>query len=44
MQFGGVGLSGTGGVHGEFGYRGLSHYKPVIERDVGNDGSRFPPY
>jgi len=44
MPFGGVGLSGTGGVHGEFGYRGLSHYKPVLERDIVKDEGRYPPY
>jgi aldehyde dehydrogenase (NAD+) len=47
MPFGGVGYSGTGGLHGEFGFRALSHFKPVLERECNNNhpfSLRFPPY
>lgn len=43
--FGGVGNSGMGQYHGDFGVRALSHLKPVINHDTTIDmEKRYPPY
>jgi hypothetical protein len=47
LPFGGVGFSGTGSVHGEYGFNQLSHLKPVLERETINTfpfSLRYPPY
>ena len=42
---GGVGASGTGAYHGEWGFDRLSHLKPVFYRSVLNRmGDLYPPY
>lgn len=43
--FGGVGNSGMGQYHGDFGVRSLSHLKPVISHETTIDmEKRYPPY
>lgn len=47
LPFGGVGLSGSGSVHGKYGFDNLTHWKPVMERETVNTfphNLRFPPY
>lgn len=45
LPFGGVGPSGMGGYHGEFGFQTFSHYKSVIHRKFAFDWHfRYPPY
>ncbi len=45
QPFGGVGASGTGAYHGEWGFRTFSHYKPVFSQ-TGLAGTALfqPPY
>lgn len=43
--FGGVGNSGMGQYHGKFGFKSLSHLKPVLTNGTWFDLSpRYPPY
>lgn len=45
LPFGGVGTSGMGSVHGEFGFKECVHYKPVMEKGTYNGFpffARFP--
>lgn len=45
LPFGGVGHSGLGSYHGEFGFRAFSHYKPVLKRATWVEiPLKFPPY
>jgi len=45
LPFGGVGNSGTGGYHGEAGFRTFSHVKPVFRQArVNGAGMLNPPY
>lgn len=45
LPFGGVGASGTGGYHGEAGFRTFSHLKPVFRQARWNGaGLLNPPY
>ncbi len=45
LPFGGVGSSGMGRYHGEFGVRTFSHEKPVMVRSFKFDVSlRYPPF
>src|SRR6185312_2236294 len=45
LPFGGVGNSGTGGYHGEAGFRTFSHIKPVFHQArVNGAGMLNPPY
>jgi aldehyde dehydrogenase (NAD+) len=46
LPFGGVGASGTGSYHGEYGFRTFSHYKAVLEKGTWIDFWSFkvPPY
>jgi len=49
LPFGGVGPSGQGAYHGKFGFDTFTHYKPVLEKDLGwlaeKIGEfRYPPY
>ncbi|MFC5580629.1 coniferyl aldehyde dehydrogenase [Rhodanobacter terrae] len=45
LPFGGVGASGTGGYHGEAGFRTFSHLKPVFRQARFNGaGLLNPPY
>jgi len=45
LPFGGVGSSGTGGYHGEAGFRTFSHIKPVFRQARMNGaGMLNPPY
>jgi len=49
LPFGGVGASGLGAYHGKFGFDTFTHYKPVLEKDLGWLGEtitsfRYPPY
>jgi coniferyl-aldehyde dehydrogenase len=45
LPFGGVGPSGTGGYHGEAGFRTFSHLKPVFRQARFNGaGLLNPPY
>ena len=45
LPFGGVGDSGMGRYHGEYGLRTFSHEKPVMKRSYRFDVSlRYPPY
>ncbi|OOG53840.1 coniferyl aldehyde dehydrogenase [Rhodanobacter sp. B05] len=45
LPFGGVGSSGTGGYHGEAGFRTFSHIKPVFRQArVNGAGMLNPPY
>jgi len=45
LPFGGVGNSGTGGYHGEAGFRTFSHIKPVFRQArVNGAGMLNPPY
>ncbi|TMV51472.1 aldehyde dehydrogenase [Paenibacillus mesophilus] len=37
LPFGGVGDSGTGSYHGEFGFRAFSHYKSVLKQTTAFD-------
>ncbi|MDF2716830.1 MAG: YwdH [Paenibacillus sp.] len=37
LPFGGVGESGTGSYHGEFGFRAFSHYKSVLKQTTAFD-------
>ncbi|GAB7533837.1 coniferyl aldehyde dehydrogenase [Burkholderia sp. 3C] len=37
LPFGGVGASGMGHYHGEFGFRALSHAKPVLVQSIGGE-------
>jgi len=49
LPFGGVGNSGIGAYHGKFGFDTFTHYKPVLEKDLGWMSEklgefRYPPY
>ncbi|XP_023336921.1 aldehyde dehydrogenase, dimeric NADP-preferring [Eurytemora carolleeae] len=49
LPFGGVGSSGTGAYHGKHGFDTFTHYKPVLEKDLGwmmekVSDFRYPPY
>lgn len=44
LPFGGVGASGQGQAHGEFGFRAFSHFKPVVENRFLTAKLLFPPY
>lgn len=45
LPFGGVGNSGMGNYHGQFGFDTFSHLKPVMKRSFKFDISlRYPPY
>jgi len=45
LPFGGVGNSGIGNYHGEFGFNCFSHQKSVIKKAVwGEPNLRYPPY
>jgi len=47
LPFGGVGNSGTGSLHGKFGFKNCSHLKPILDKKTGNGfpaNVRFPPY
>ena len=37
LPFGGVGDSGMGNYHGEAGFRAFSHYKSILDREIGAD-------
>jgi coniferyl-aldehyde dehydrogenase len=39
LPFGGVGASGMGHYHGEYGYRTFSHAKPVVIQSAGGDSN-----
>lgn len=39
LPFGGVGGSGMGHYHGEYGYRAFSHAKPVVFQSVGGESN-----
>ncbi|TVR88080.1 MAG: aldehyde dehydrogenase [Saprospirales bacterium] len=45
LPFGGVGNSGTGSYHGEFGFRAFSHYKSIMQKPGWLDPIfKYPPY
>lgn len=45
LPFGGVGNSGMGNYHGDFGFETFSHMKPVMERATwGEPNLKYPPY
>ena len=45
LPFGGVGTSGMGAYHAEFGFEAFSHKKPIYYRPANNPSSRIhPPY
>lgn len=45
VPFGGVGNSGMGNYHGEFGFNAFSHQKAVLERaEWGETNLKYPPY
>lgn len=45
MPFGGVGASGMGAYHGEWGFLTFSHQKTVLRRGLRPDIQlRYPPY
>jgi len=45
LPFGGVGNSGIGNYHGEFGYLTFSHQKSVVEKtNWGEPDWKYPPY
>lgn len=45
IPFGGVGNSGMGNYHGEFGFKTFSHQKSVLERaEWGETNLKYPPY
>jgi acyl-CoA reductase-like NAD-dependent aldehyde dehydrogenase len=47
LPFGGVGNSGMGAYHGQYGFDNCSHLKPVFDKaglNVWPFSARFPPY
>ena len=47
LPFGGIGDSGMGSLHGEYGFQTLSHFKAVFEKSplsVTDVQVRYPPY
>lgn len=45
LPFGGVGNSGMGSYHGEFGFLAFSHQKSILERsNWGEPNFKYPPY
>lgn len=41
LPFGGVGASGMGYYHGEYGFRALSHAKPVVRQSANGQSNRL---
>jgi len=45
VPFGGIGNSGMGNYHGEFGFKTFSHQKSVLEKaEWGETSLKYPPY
>lgn len=45
MPFGGVGNSGIGNYHGNYGFDAFSHSKPLVKKALwGEPKLRYPPY
>jgi aldehyde dehydrogenase (NAD+) len=45
LPFGGVGESGMGSYHGEWGFAAFSHYKSIIDKPFwGETSLKYPPY
>jgi aldehyde dehydrogenase (NAD+) len=45
LPFGGVGASGMGSYHGEWGFTAFSHYKSIIKKPFwGETKLKYPPY
>ena len=45
LPFGGVGQSGMGSYHGEYGFAAFSHYKSIIKKPFwGETKLKYPPY
>lgn len=44
LPFGGIGTSGLGAAHGEWGFRAFSHEKPVLRNHLSPVPLLFPPY
>lgn len=44
LPFGGIGNSGLGAAHGEWGFRAFSHEKPVLEDRFSSLALLMPPY
>ncbi len=45
LPFGGIGNSGIGNYHGEYGFLSFSHQKSVVERTTwGEPDWKYPPY
>jgi aldehyde dehydrogenase (NAD+) len=45
LPFGGIGNSGIGHYHGEFGFLAFSHQKSVVEKTTwGEPDWKYPPY
>jgi aldehyde dehydrogenase (NAD+) len=45
LPFGGVGLSGMGHYHGEWGFKAFSHYKSILRKPFwGETKLKYPPY
>ncbi|TQS73048.1 aldehyde dehydrogenase family protein [Rhodobacteraceae bacterium] len=44
VPFGGIGASGQGAAHGEYGFREFSHFKPVVENRFAPIRYLMPPY
>ena len=44
LPFGGVGKSGYGACHGKWGFDGLSHLKPVLDKGQVLMKLRYPPF
>ena len=45
LPFGGIGNSGIGSYHGEWGFQAFSHQKAIVEKSVwGEPDIKYPPY
>ncbi|MFZ4928801.1 aldehyde dehydrogenase [Chryseobacterium sp. Mn2064] len=45
LPFGGVGHSGMGSYHGQYGFEAFSHLKPILEKATwGEPSIKYPPY